>query len=778
MFWLSCRRGAWCAGLFALVACARAQHEFYFSPLPVDRPDPDLVDSNHDGIDGMRHGPVFVSSLNGNDNNVGDSARPLKTIRAGVCLARALGARAVYVDNSAPYPETLRLFPETEIFGSYDEFSAVVTFFTRTATPTSLLNPASPRIIVCDDVGTRFSLEGFNLDSNTVLNLGPTVYLRDSGASVVSLRGSRFVSTKNATLGANGADGVTGSIGLPGSAGGDAKSSSLAEITSGGAGGAGARFPSFNVRNGGNGGAGGGNNYNLVSNGSAGGNGDGSGGQGGAGGASVQSGDGVNGSTGSPGAPAINGAHAPYSPFDLFSPDGKNGSDGESGNGGGGGGGGGLCVDGVFTMITGGGGGGGGAGGSGGQGGRGGKGGGRTYNVLWDNHFASSMDASAATFVTYPGGRGGNGGDGGIGGQGGLGGTNGRRGVGNFSNSGRGGPGGSGSDGGRGGGGAGGSGGPSIAIATKSYVEVTKAGTTFSFPLGASEGGIGGFGSDGTLAPSGAPGALLDVAAIGSVPVINDLESNWMVMASAARAVTSVGMPITFEPVVMYREPTGPNGYFLVVTNPSPNRGDFVVNGLQIQYFPNVRPGDTPNYDEAFDYTIFEPIFGENGAILGYQPHPGRGYVSVCILAELSVDLQEWVGSSLNSAETPVAITFADDNGLALSSGITISGGVSTQFLIPNGTSSLRLKTSHWLSDVAQPVIGANGRAQFTFSLKNGDCDGNNFIGTDDYLILNGAFDLSIGDAGYDSRADLNGDHYVGTDDYLILNGNFDESGE
>jgi len=62
--------------------------------------------------------------------------------------------------------------------------------------------------------------------------------------------------------------------------------------------------------------------------------------------------------------------------------------------------------------------------------------------------------------------------------------------------------------------------------------------------------------------------------------------------------------------------------------------------------------------------------------------------------------------------------------------------------------------------------------------LPNGDCNGDNNIGTDDYLILNAAFDKALGQSSFDVRADLNGDDYVGTDDYLILNKNFDLTGD
>lgn len=59
-----------------------------------------------------------------------------------------------------------------------------------------------------------------------------------------------------------------------------------------------------------------------------------------------------------------------------------------------------------------------------------------------------------------------------------------------------------------------------------------------------------------------------------------------------------------------------------------------------------------------------------------------------------------------------------------------------------------------------------------------GDCNGDDYVGTDDYLVINNAYDTSFGDALFDPRADVDGDKYVGTDDYLLMNENFDKTGE
>lgn len=93
------------------------------------------------------------------------------------------------------------------------------------------------------------------------------------------------------------------------------------------------------------------------------------------------------------------------------------------------------------------------------------------------------------------------------------------------------------------------------------------------------------------------------------------------------------------------------------------------------------------------------------------------------------------------------------------------------------GLTSVGIQGTHWLRTTGSVNITNDGGTISPISMMNGDCDGNNDVGTDDYLIINASFDLSLGDSGYDARGDLTGDDYVGTDDYLILNKNFDKSG-
>ena len=87
-------------------------------------------------------------------------------------------------------------------------------------------------------------------------------------------------------------------------------------------------------------------------------------------------------------------------------------------------------------------------------------------------------------------------------------------------------------------------------------------------------------------------------------------------------------------------------------------------------------------------------------------------------------------------------------------------------------------KASTWLTAGVNVTTTSGNATNANVTLLNGDCDNSNYIGTDDYLILNAAFDTSPSDTGWDARADLDGNELVGTDDYLILNKNFDLAGE
>jgi len=123
----------------------------------------------------------------------------------------------------------------------------------------------------------------------------------------------------------------------------------------------------------------------------------------------------------------------------------------------------------------------------------------------------------------------------------------------------------------------------------------------------------------------------------------------------------------------------------------------------------------------------------------------------------------------LYSGVTNIPVTLSALNG---------SGLYSFTSDIAPGTYTMFIKDTHWLRNSASVVVGTPSTATVgAMSLSNGDVNGDNFVGFDDFDLLSASFNLSLGDSGYEAMADLNGDDFVGFDDFDILSANFNNSG-
>jgi len=132
-----------------------------------------------------------------------------------------------------------------------------------------------------------------------------------------------------------------------------------------------------------------------------------------------------------------------------------------------------------------------------------------------------------------------------------------------------------------------------------------------------------------------------------------------------------------------------------------------------------------------------------------------------------TVVLGDWSG---NLTGQQVTVELAQNSTVVRTETPTLNA--SGQFTISDvfpGTYDVRVKASHWLAKL-QTGITVSGPTTIstTFSLTNGDCDGDNYVGSDDYNIWYAANDSFLGDPNYNPHADLDGDEYVGTDDYNI----------
>lgn len=100
------------------------------------------------------------------------------------------------------------------------------------------------------------------------------------------------------------------------------------------------------------------------------------------------------------------------------------------------------------------------------------------------------------------------------------------------------------------------------------------------------------------------------------------------------------------------------------------------------------------------------------------------------------------------------------------------------EFRIPltSGKQTVRVKCGTFLSEHASVDTGANYSPKIDFSLVNGDANGDDSIDIADFALLSAAFGSSLGDPGYQRRADLDGDGEVGIADYAIISANYGES--
>lgn len=94
------------------------------------------------------------------------------------------------------------------------------------------------------------------------------------------------------------------------------------------------------------------------------------------------------------------------------------------------------------------------------------------------------------------------------------------------------------------------------------------------------------------------------------------------------------------------------------------------------------------------------------------------------------------------------------------------------------GNFDLAFKGAHFLRSVLPNVNITNaGVVGLNPSLRNGDVDGNNLVGTPDYNLFRAAFGSSSGAGNWNTMADLDGNGFVGTSDYNILRANFGQLG-
>jgi hypothetical protein len=103
----------------------------------------------------------------------------------------------------------------------------------------------------------------------------------------------------------------------------------------------------------------------------------------------------------------------------------------------------------------------------------------------------------------------------------------------------------------------------------------------------------------------------------------------------------------------------------------------------------------------------------------------------------------------------------------------TVSVGI-----LPAGTYNWRVKDPKYLAN--GDTLALTGAAVTNVEMglmRAGDALDNNVVDVTDFSILRSTFGKSVGQSGYDDRADFNGDEAVNATDFSLLRSNFGTSG-
>jgi hypothetical protein len=113
-------------------------------------------------------------------------------------------------------------------------------------------------------------------------------------------------------------------------------------------------------------------------------------------------------------------------------------------------------------------------------------------------------------------------------------------------------------------------------------------------------------------------------------------------------------------------------------------------------------------------------------------------------------------------------------------SGVTDASGLYTVTLgnVPNGTYNWRVKGSKYLANWGTIMLNGAPTTNAECGLMMvGDANNDNAVNVADFSILKPTFGKSVGNPGYDDRADFTGDQAVNVTDFNLLKVNFGQGG-
>lgn len=169
--------------------------------------------------------------------------------------------------------------------------------------------------------------------------------------------------------------------------------------------------------------------------------------------------------------------------------------------------------------------------------------------------------------------------------------------------------------------------------------------------------------------------------------------------------------------------------------------------------------------------------------IVGYGTYLGQQVGWVARLPQpgtviAPVDLQSYLG---NPQSQSLAVELRNPGSLVpieTHPGPVDSSGNVRFVTALRGTYDLAIKGPHWLRVVKTIVITDTGATTPTYSLRNGDVDGDNEVTIGDYALLSTAFGSTPGDPNWNPLADLDGDDEVSIGDYAVMSAEFGAMGD
>jgi|GEM_PF-1706794 len=136
----------------------------------------------------------------------------------------------------------------------------------------------------------------------------------------------------------------------------------------------------------------------------------------------------------------------------------------------------------------------------------------------------------------------------------------------------------------------------------------------------------------------------------------------------------------------------------------------------------------------------------------------------------------KFLGSILREEGQPVTVIMKTDNEIITREMLLDAGGTFEIAAPHGGAVTVWVKGPKSLAKSEKVTLNF-GVTQAAYELATGDCNNDNRVNLDDYLIILINLGRTAGEPGYDGRADLDGNGYVGTDDYLLFNASYGLSG-